>query len=141
MTTTNGDRILVRASDIVQDELQRVRSVTGRTWRAIAEMPEYSPIPAGTLATIAKTGYIPPKWYHHLGLPPKAILTEPCLKCGEVHTVPWCTKEAGIKPVKTNGRSQPHRTPPVRVGECSNEEWSAIRTLTPAERKKRLLGG
>src|SRR3990167_6339011 len=38
-------------------------------------------------------------------------LSEPCLKCGEVHTVPWCTKEAGIKRV------------------------------TPAERKRRLIGG
>ena len=139
--TTNGDRILVRASDIVQGELQRVRSVTGRTWRAIAEMPEYTPIPAGTLATIAKTGYIPPKWYHHLGLPPKAILTEPCLKCGEVHTVPWCTKEAGVKPVKTNGKSKAREPSTIYIGKYTEEEKAAIRALTPAERKRRMIGG
>ena len=51
-----------------------------------------------------------------------------------------CEKET-VKPVKTNGKSRPHRTPPVRVGECSNEEWAAIKRLTPAERKRRMLGG
>ena len=91
---------------------------------------------------IANKGYEPKNPYirRRLGLP-VYLPAVTCEQCGEVHTVPWCTKEAGIKPVKTNGRSQPHRTPPVRVGECSNEEWAAIKRLTPAERKRRLLGG
>lgn len=33
------------------------------------------------------------------------------------------------------------RTPPVRVGECTESEWAIIKNLTPQERKERLING
>ena|SRR3990167_5569303 len=106
----------VRNPDIVSKELRSLKGTTGLTWRKIALLDDYSPIPAGTLSTIAKDGYIPRKWRLRLGLP--ALAPAPvCLKCGNVHVTKKCMANNG------NG----HR--PRRVAIRIDNPESAARTI------------
>jgi len=66
-----SDMIGVRTPDMVQDELQWVHRCY-QSWRRIALLPAYIPIPAGTLSSIAKTGKVPKKWRPRLNLPADA---------------------------------------------------------------------
>ena len=103
---------------------KEINELNALLWK-IANDPNYHP----TRDTCRRLGIYEP------------ILTEPCLNCGEVHTVPWCTKEAGIKPVKVNGKSKAREPSTIYIGKYTEEEKAAIRALTPAERKRRMLGG
>ena len=83
----------VRTPDIVQAELRAEKRATGLSWRKIAAQRKYSEkgVPAGTLCTIAKTGYIPPKWRPFFGV--RALVkVEACPHCGVVHTRKTCPK-------------------------------------------------
>lgn len=44
-------------------------------------------------------------------------------------------------PKKWAHRFTKPRAPPVRVGECTESEWAIIKSLTPQERKERLING
>lgn len=46
------------SSDSIRVRLNHLHDVECRTWRKIAEMPEFNDVPAGTLCSIAK-GYKP----------------------------------------------------------------------------------
>ena len=56
------------------------------TWRKISALPQYSPIPAGTLCRWYHTGYLPLKWYYRLGIP-EPVTVRPCPQCGEIHNM------------------------------------------------------
>ena len=51
-----------------------------------------------------------------------------------------CEKET-VKPVKTNGKSKAREPSTIYIGKYTEDEKAAIRALTPAERKRRMLGG
>lgn len=84
MATTTKARMPVRNPDIVSKALSELHDTSGLSWRKIAKMDDYSGIPAGTLAAIAKGYPIPRKWHHRLGV--RETKPAPvCLECGEVH--------------------------------------------------------
>ncbi len=58
----------VTTSDTVQAELKVCYDTYG-SWRRISSLSQYRGIPAGTLCTIANTGYVPKKWYPRFGIP------------------------------------------------------------------------
>ena len=66
--------MLVRTSDTIQERLISLHG-TGMTWRQISSLDAYSGIPAGSLATYAKTGYIARAYRARFGLPPIATVT------------------------------------------------------------------
>ena len=66
--------ILVRNPDSTQERLTALRG-TGMTWRQIASLDDYKGIPAGSLATYVKTGYIARVYRARFGLPPIATVT------------------------------------------------------------------
>lgn len=83
------DRIPVRNTDTLRKALIRAHATLG-TWRKVAAHPDWNPVPAGTLCTFAKDGYLPKKWHFELGLPahkPAPV----CSHCGEVHVSKRCT--------------------------------------------------
>ena len=86
MQMTNASTMPVRTPDIVRAELIAHKDTSGVGWRGIACSDEWRPIPAGTLASIAKGDPIPYKWYRRLGIAP-IVKTEACPECGEVHKI------------------------------------------------------
>jgi hypothetical protein len=60
---------------MAQEQLVMLHDTLGLTWREIALLERYRGIPAGTLATIAKTGQAPHKWRRRLGLPDLGRIT------------------------------------------------------------------
>lgn len=83
-------KIPVTSCDKVQERLRSLHDRYGLSFRTIAYLGEFRPIPAGTLCTIYKTGRVPNKWCKRLGL--QEYKTAPaCSKCGEVHVTKTCT--------------------------------------------------
>jgi hypothetical protein len=64
-----------------------------------------------------------------LGLPLRGIEVPPCLKCGEAHTVAWCTKEVG------EARPPVHHKP-LRVWRVDGFE---VRARSASEAVRRLI--
>lgn len=58
-------------SDSPQERLFFLKGL-GLSWRQIANLDDYKPIPPGSLCTFAKTGELADKWRVRLGLPPKS---------------------------------------------------------------------
>lgn len=86
---TNRTTMPVRNPDIVCETLNRLHKVDMMSWREIACLDDYRPIPAGTLSAIAKGYPVPRKWYARLGL--KLYLPAPaCDRCGQVHVSKRC---------------------------------------------------
>jgi len=68
----------------IRIRLQELHDSGGLSWRKIAALPEFSPLPPGTLCSWAKTGHLPRKWYHRFGL--VAYVPAPlCAVHGVVH--------------------------------------------------------
>lgn len=59
----------VKTSDTAQERLNYLHDTYGLTWREIANLDDYRPIPFGSLCTFATTGYMADKWRVRLGLP------------------------------------------------------------------------
>jgi len=89
--TGNKPRTTVRTPDIVSKALITLKGITGYSWRKIALLDDYNPIPAGTLCAIAKGYPVPKRWRQKLGLPLLAPAPV-CLKCGQVHVTKRWTK-------------------------------------------------
>lgn len=86
---TNSPKMPVRNPDIIRETLRELHDTSGLGWREIARLGEFIPIPAGTLAAIAKGYPVPKKWYARLGL--KLYLPAPaCDRCGQVHVSKRC---------------------------------------------------
>lgn len=85
----NNHRTGVRNADIVRSELTELHDTQMLSWREIADLPRYRPIPPGTLNSIYLGYPIPYKWYSKLGLH-RPVKTEPCPTCGEVHKKKRC---------------------------------------------------
>lgn len=65
----------VTTSDTAQGRLKMLHDTSGLSWRRIAALEAYEGIPAGTLATIGKTGMVPKKWRGRFGLAEMATIT------------------------------------------------------------------
>lgn len=90
MDATNASTISVTSCD---NRLSLLLSLSGRehpNFRAIAKMPEFQGIPAGTLSSIAKTGKIPRK-YRRMFVKPKPRVKHICQNC-QVWT--WTDEDA-----------------------------------------------
>lgn len=59
----------VTTSDTVQGRLKYLHDTCALSWSKIAALDEFSPIPRGTLCSIAKTGNVPHCWKRHFGIP------------------------------------------------------------------------
>ena len=69
----------------------KARRAKGEKWRAIGL--DYPGVKLGTLARIAYDDDYEPKSQAiraALGLPPRSVTVEPCLHCGQVHTLKRC---------------------------------------------------
>ena len=81
----------VRTCDSIKERLTVLHRANGLTFREIAALPEFTPVPAGTLCTIFKGGEVPKKWRTRFGM--TEFLPAPaCAKCGKVHTTARCTE-------------------------------------------------
>jgi very-short-patch-repair endonuclease len=86
----------VQTLDKLQERLNTIHDTHGLSWRAIAQIPEFAGIPAGTLCAIAK-GRDPKDAHERLLLRLPALAPAPvCPKCGVPHVTKRCT--AGRKP-------------------------------------------
>lgn len=86
----------VRNPDIVCNRLNHLHTIDCMPWRKIANLDDYSGIPAGTLSSIARGYPIPRKWLKRLGLPE----TRPapvCPRCNVVHLANKCPNKARAK--------------------------------------------
>lgn len=92
----------VTASDILRGLLTRARDTSVLSWRQIALLEEFSPLPPGTLCSIYKGAEIPRCWWK-----------------------------------RYNVKNDPRFRPTVEVRDWYERE--AIKQLTPAERRARLL--
>ena len=54
--------------DTLRSELEHLHDTLDMSWRQIAALAQYSPIPAGTLCSIAKGAKIPRKWLQRLNV-------------------------------------------------------------------------
>jgi hypothetical protein len=66
---------LVRTPDAVVARLIYLNGIGDYTFRKIARLDEFSPIPAGTLCAIAKGYPVPKKWRPRLGLSSDATVS------------------------------------------------------------------
>lgn len=129
----------VRNPDTVRSELLYLNTHDGKTWREIAALEQYSPIPPGTLCSIAKGDPIPKKYRKQLGviLPIPVI---PCEVCGEVHLHKHGeqTYDPALQVVKP--KPVPSRPRPARIAIRKDDMGKAARTimknLTPAQVKE-----
>ena len=81
----------VRDSDTIRQRLIAFYGAVG-SWRKVAAENPWYPVPAGTLCTWAKNGYLPVKWYHHFRL--QELKPAPaCSDCGEVHVKNRCPEK------------------------------------------------
>ena len=119
-------RIPVSFSDSIALDLKHLHDTVGLKWREIATMPEYKPIPPGTLCAIANGYPIPKRWRVRLGLPP--IKQVKACPCGEVHTSKSCPNE----PRRYTKQHRPRIHP-------TDEEWEYIKSLSADEKLRRLL--
>lgn len=100
----------VTTPDILRAGLITLHDRVGLSWRKIAQTPEFSLLPAGTLCTWAKTGYLPRRWYARFGL--TAYLPAPaCPLHGVVHCYDCETQQ--VKPVRK--RTPKPRTPRIAI--------------------------
>ena len=81
----------ITTPDIVQGELYTRKRVSGLTWAEMAALPEYSPIPQGTLCAIANGADIPKKWYRKLGI---TLPRSRCLRPETIEVNKHCAKSA-----------------------------------------------
>lgn len=96
----------VTTSDTLYSELVRLRRAEMLSWRAIAQIPPFAPLPAGTLCTWYKTGNLPRRWYSHFGL--TAYAPAPvCPAHGIVHCYD-CTAEQ-VKPLPKPSKPRARR--------------------------------
>jgi hypothetical protein len=75
---------IVKTSDMIRDEIATTKRATGLTWRGLAALPQFSPIPHGTLWAIYHGYPVPKKWRKRLGVV-EPVEIEPCPHCGEIH--------------------------------------------------------
>lgn len=62
------NEINVRRSDTIKNELKSLHDTDRLSWRQIALIPRFQPIPPGTLCAIAKGYPIPKKWHRYFGI-------------------------------------------------------------------------
>lgn len=65
----NAPPLPVRTSDIVQERLKVLHDTHGLSWRKIAALDEFAPIPAGTLCAVYNGEPVPHRWRARLGIP------------------------------------------------------------------------
>lgn len=61
-------RMVVTIRDGHRERLNYLHGI-GMSWREIARLDDYKPIPAGSLNRFAKHDYLAPKWCIRLGIP------------------------------------------------------------------------
>lgn len=116
----SGYRVTKR--DTIRGRLKELNGSGGLSWRKIAALPDFVPVPAGTLCRYAKTGYLPPKWRVRFGL----IAYVPTLAC-PVHGVVHCydCETQIVKPA----RNHPARPRPPRISIRLDDPDSAARSI------------
>lgn len=69
LTSQKSSTMPVTICDTVKDRLNYLNGTLGLSWRAIANLDDYKPIPAGSLCRFVKDGYLADKWRVRLGIP------------------------------------------------------------------------
>ena len=59
---------VVRTCDSIRERLIYLNGTEGHTFRKIALMDEFIPVPPGTLCAISKGDKVPERWRTHLGM-------------------------------------------------------------------------
>lgn len=86
----------VTSCDGIRDRLHAIKDTSGLSFRQMAALPEFEPIPPGTLCAIYKGREVPRKWRRRLGL--VDLLPAPaCPKCGAVHVAKVCTAGRAVR--------------------------------------------
>lgn len=118
----------VRNPDIVRLELQELKRVSGKGWREIAALPQYSPVPFGTLSAIANGYPIPKRWHKHFGIV-DPVLVDPCPLCGLAHTHAHNEQvyDPAIQVVKP--LPKPRKPRPARIAIRKDDMVSAATTI------------
>lgn len=103
----NGANDLQGSVTICDTPIQRLKSLRDTSmlsWRQIASQGEFEGIPAGTLATIAKTGKIPKK-YRSVFYPHKPRVAHVCKNCVNYKARTFDYQEDDWGVCKSNERS------------------------------------
>lgn len=72
-SSAHPTRMPVRTPDTVSKAIKRLHDIQGLSYRKIALMPKYFPIPSGTIQSIATTGHVPKKWWDKLNIVTKSM--------------------------------------------------------------------
>ena len=112
----------VTSCDTMQALLIELHDTSMLSWRKIAELPDFAPLPPGTLCRWANTGYLPPKWYGRFGFD----LIIPMPAC-PVHGVVHCYDCASqiVKPA----HRPPGKPRPPRISISLDDPDSAARSI------------
>ena len=119
--------IPVSFPDSTVADLEYLHDTELLSWSQIAALPEYTPIPRGTLCSIYNGYPIPEKWRETLGLPP--IKKVKACPCGQVHVSTRCPNAP---------RSERRKQYRPRIHPTA-DEWTQIKALSADEKLRRLL--
>lgn len=120
--STSEFTIGVTKRDIIRIRLQELHGSAGLSWRKIAALPEFAPLPPGTLCSWAKTGKLPRRWYARFGL----VAYVPAPLCA-VHGIVHCY-DCETQIVKPAHKPKPKPRQP-RISIRLDDPDSAARTI------------
>lgn len=120
--------MFVRNPDIVRLELQELKRVSGKGWREIAALPQYSPIPFGTLSAIAKGYPIPKRWHKHFGIV-DLVPVPACPICGMAHIHAHDEQVYNPATQVVKPKPKPRNPRPARIAIRKDDMQSAARSI------------